>query len=79
VDNFSDAQALSPFSVSPSTTGTTPIRDRVRQFQVAESVLTTIETALLEGHTIRLFFSFSTVTSSYWSFVADDVLVPRSQ
>jgi hypothetical protein len=64
---------LSPFSGSPSTTGTTPIRDRAGQFQVAESVLTTIATALLEGHTVRLCFSFSNVTSSYRFFVADDV------
>jgi hypothetical protein len=71
--NFLDAQVLSPFPVSPSTTGTTPIRDRVGQFQVAESVLTTIETALLEGHTVRLCYSFSTVTCSYRFFVADDV------
>jgi hypothetical protein len=71
-DKFWDSQNLSPFSVS-STTGTTPIRDRVGQFQVAESVITTIATALLEGHTVRLCFSFFTVTSIYRFFVADDV------
>jgi hypothetical protein len=71
--NFLDAQVLSPFSVPPSTSGTTPIRDRVGQFQVAESVLTTMKTALLEGHTVRLCFSFSTVPGSYRFFVADDV------